>query len=447
MGSSVTAGHDTLFNITFPTLTGQFMAPPFEILGIKLNSLNVAMGNNPCQPYDICVHAFAGKEADIVHWEQAFNCFGSHDTSRVPFEHFIRQSLSLKNQAVVVFSDSGTPNWNKDKCSKPTPVPEVSEDEKKMLRLIETEPIKVFTEVNVVDDKHVHTWQAMHELFKYYKIAGIQVWNHGFYEKYACHGPYIADWGCCSAAWHPSKLGHELRAAHHSYVWLLILRDALDDLLSAKPEELDAHIHKHIKHSDIAHKYVPKQLLYDVSNFTETLKCYTSFLPIEDPDLDLLKLVVSTKAHNGKEPFKNQILEHFSDPNIIRKAEGQGYRDYKRMLYGNNHSVPLSLKLDIQHLGYVSICEPPGVWGSYPTGFKSFYKDNLARAFITKVESYSDDFIFDQSMASEVPIRDLNKGTQIICAEIATQIPVGKYVLTMVPTTEINIMISYLIVP
>jgi hypothetical protein len=228
---------------------------------------------------------------------------------------------------------------------------------------------------------------------------------------------------------------------------LLILKDALDDLLAAKPEELDAHIHKHIKHSDIAHKYVPKQLLYDTSNFTETLTCYTSFLPNEDPDLSLLNLVVSTKSQNGKEPFKTQILEHFSDPNIIIRAEGQGYRDYKRMLYGNNQSVPLSLKLDLRHLGYVSICEPPGVWGSYPKGFKSFYKDNLARAFITKVDSYSSDFVFDEFKAAEVPIRDLNRGTQIICAEIATQIPVGKYVLTMVPTTETNIMISYLILP
>lgn len=72
MGSSVTAGHDTKFNITFPSLVGVVMSPPFEILGVQLESHNAAMGNNPCVPYDMCVHAFAGPEADLVHWVSVF---------------------------------------------------------------------------------------------------------------------------------------------------------------------------------------------------------------------------------------------------------------------------------------------------------------------------------------------------------------------------------------
>ena len=54
MGSSVTAGHDSPFNLSFPILTGQFMKDPFQILGIDLISKNCAMGNNPCVPYDAC---------------------------------------------------------------------------------------------------------------------------------------------------------------------------------------------------------------------------------------------------------------------------------------------------------------------------------------------------------------------------------------------------------
>ena len=40
LGSSVTAGHDTLYNITFVPLTGLYMSPPFEVLGIEFESRN-----------------------------------------------------------------------------------------------------------------------------------------------------------------------------------------------------------------------------------------------------------------------------------------------------------------------------------------------------------------------------------------------------------------------
>jgi hypothetical protein len=73
MGSSVTAGHDSPFNKSFPMLTGEYMAPALEAAGIKLESRNAAMGNNPCLPYDVCVKPFAGLDADLVHWEQGYN--------------------------------------------------------------------------------------------------------------------------------------------------------------------------------------------------------------------------------------------------------------------------------------------------------------------------------------------------------------------------------------
>ena len=53
---------------------------------------------------------------------------------------------------------------------------------------------------------------------------------HSGHEKYKCLGPYVSKWGCCSASWHPSLLGHELRAAHYSFVWLQILINAITEL-------------------------------------------------------------------------------------------------------------------------------------------------------------------------------------------------------------------------
>jgi hypothetical protein len=73
MGSSVTAGHDSPFNLSFPILTGKYMEKAFAAVDIELISINSALGNNPCLPYDVCVRAFSGPEADIVHWEQQYN--------------------------------------------------------------------------------------------------------------------------------------------------------------------------------------------------------------------------------------------------------------------------------------------------------------------------------------------------------------------------------------
>ena len=51
-------------------------------------------------------------------------------------------------------------------------------------------------------------WNAIHNLVEQYKLkAGLQFFDHYHYEKYKCLGPYVADWGCCSASWHPSLLG------------------------------------------------------------------------------------------------------------------------------------------------------------------------------------------------------------------------------------------------
>lgn len=70
MGSSVTAGHDTKFDLSFSELTRSVMKPAFDAVGVELIVRNGAMGNNPCMPYDACVRTFAGPDADIVHWEQ-----------------------------------------------------------------------------------------------------------------------------------------------------------------------------------------------------------------------------------------------------------------------------------------------------------------------------------------------------------------------------------------
>lgn len=160
-GSSVTAGHDSKFEEAFPSLVNSTMAPIFREAGISLHVRNVAVGNNPCmwvisislsslifklihhghfyspssyvecRPYDVCVKAFAGNDADIVVWEQTYNC--GHGNHKATLEQFMRQALLFPSRPVVVYSDSETKNWKKDKCPSPVVPHEVTPEERDLL--------------------------------------------------------------------------------------------------------------------------------------------------------------------------------------------------------------------------------------------------------------------------------------------------------------------------
>ena len=97
-----------------------------------------------------------------------------------------------------MFSDSNTPNWGAEKC-KPVPPLHVPPADLTLLALAHSDPLKLVSELNHGYEPIRGAFSSMQDLFKTYKIAGVQLWHHGGYEDYKCHGPYIADWGCCSA--------------------------------------------------------------------------------------------------------------------------------------------------------------------------------------------------------------------------------------------------------
>ena len=55
LGSSVAAGHDSHFNFSYPVVVGDLMRESLQAGGVTLDARNMALGNNPCFPYDICV--------------------------------------------------------------------------------------------------------------------------------------------------------------------------------------------------------------------------------------------------------------------------------------------------------------------------------------------------------------------------------------------------------
>ena len=142
-GSSVTAGHDSPFNKSFCPLTGVTMTPVLKELNVKVNLRCVALGNNPCFPYDACVKTFCDN-ADIVHWEQSYFCGFNYDHSAT-LEQFIRQSTSMSSHPVVVFADSATDNWESKDCPKNIVPYVVTSEEKDMLR---ASTASIVTEIN-----------------------------------------------------------------------------------------------------------------------------------------------------------------------------------------------------------------------------------------------------------------------------------------------------------
>ena len=170
---------------------------------------------------------------------------------------------------------------------------------------------------------------------------------------------------------HPSILGHELRSAHYSYFWLLILKDALDHLLNITDIQQTLIHTEHRIHHEHKHHYI--KAIHN-SPYSDNLTCYTTFQPLANTDLSLLKLMINTTLPTlspnevvkevvkigQKSQFKLDIMENFNNKNIIINARKIGYKDYKYMLYGNNISYPLSFHINIVRTGRIQICQPPG---------------------------------------------------------------------------------------
>jgi len=523
MGSSVTAGHDSPVNNSFVHLTGEYMAPAFHELGIRLESRQAAMGNNPCEPYDLCPLTFSGEDADIVHWEQSYNCFGHQEVKKSMFEQFVRQCTHMPRKPIVVFSESATPNWHANDCpkrrrlsnrhfrglshaeaeaeakdasnsketsvAKPanyleyarpdfaegwdvTPVAEQAHVHHSTARQLTGAHVKTAQEnallelaakddyLKIVADINAATipqeWGPQVPMFHAYQTqVGIQVWNHRHYEAYKCNGPYIPDWGCCSASWHPSIKGHELRAAHHSFFWLTILKVAILEIkekmasghsLQAQYKTISLHIHKEGNH-------MPKEPLNPAPYFSDNMQCLTTFQPRAWDKGDLRKYIVS--SGDGKPAWKENIFEELTDPKIISKAKATGYSDFKFMLHGNADNTNLSLKLTFandQLKGTFMMCEPPGNWGKLPAGFTTLW-EGLTEVYITlnvdQAVLDSDTFKFDTSKATKLSYTNRNpKDSQVVCVDFSPyMLPKGTHVLTVVPKSSSRVMISTLVLP
>ena len=291
---------------------------------------------------------------------------------------------------------------------------------------------------------------------------------------YQCHGPYIPGWGDAEN-WHPSVLGHELRAAHYSFFWLSIYKDALQGVLQRLTAKVGAAtvellLAKTIKHFDHEHSHIKTRSTYP-SDFSDNMKCLTAFHPINDPTSDLGRYLINNigeKPMYSKPFFSRVIVEDLMDTDIIMGALERGYKDFKYTFYGNFDSKPLSIKIHVQKEGMIFICQPPSTWGTLPDGFKNFW-DVPTRMYLTKNITLSNYDRFETIEEALNPLtaqpnrltfrlrRDSAKlvefnnterdNTQMFCSRSIMMIPAGRHILTIVPVTKDNIMISTVVLP
>lgn len=106
------------------------------------------------------------------------------------------------------------------------------------------------------------------------------------------------------SGWHPSRLGHQLRADHYSYFWLAILEDAsstlADNIINLKTVSDIKDEYKKIKKqlNTVYVREFPKQPLYE-SSFNDTSRCYTTYKPLATAELSLLNLVLSSTSSSA----------------------------------------------------------------------------------------------------------------------------------------------------
>jgi hypothetical protein len=470
MGSSVTAGHDSSFKESFPVLVGEKMSPLLAKLGVHLTSRNVAMGNNPCMPYDVCVETFAGKDVDVVHWEQTYNC--AHGDNQRILEQFFRQSISLPNRPLIVFTDSDTPNWRKKDCPRNLtghliPLPEITPEEIEYLRVYSNSPSgisDIATNTKLNTQSIFRRFGYLNHIMKKYKsVTGVQLWDHSLYHRYKCHGPYLSDWQQHNAKWHPSGHGHKLRADHHVFFWLAAWRDAIISLRrdheSVSREEFLETL-QHINDAAI----LPPPLI--ASNISDHIQCFTNYEPRSERNNSLHSLVVAGRArvdlnidlssssrHKDKGSsgnnigWKTEIYEALASKKIITMANKAGYLDYKVVMYGNEAAGPLSLLLTTKQAdANVFLCEAPGIWGKVMSGFAPLHDAGLELYITQDVGQPLFEFDFQYEKAFQVEYSRTK--VDDLCIQVMHKLAVGQHhVLTIVPRGYKKVTLATILVP
>jgi len=340
-----------------------------------------------------------------------------------------------------------------NECPKPVVSHVVTAEEKQLLKAT---TFTVATEMNKNEN-----W-VPHELCKLYKGAAIQTFKHHHYDDkkvYRCQGPYHKDWGVGTVSWHPSVIGHQLRADHHTYFWLSVWRDAIADILqtiatkeSATPETMLRETRKHLDSMLHAHR-MPSTIKYQ-SNISDSMRCFTNYEPKHDRSASINEHVVSgLKKENSGKGWEDTVLEALNSnwkEGILKKHVASGYLDYKNILVADPDAGPLSIKMTIRKNAPFFICEPTMFMGKMIASTDHFW---LLKPLVYVTENVADttSFVFAASSAKRMSythVTSTGGGQGEICVQTDAGVPPGSHVLTIVPThKEKKLMLATLMFP
>jgi len=107
-GTGVTAGYDNYFHQSYPMVIEKRISPIFKALGIDLVVRNIGQVHVDCRLSNYCFDALGGEVADVVGWENSFDCGNAKDA-----HEFIARIAAWK-KAVVFYSTSGA--YSIDDC-------------------------------------------------------------------------------------------------------------------------------------------------------------------------------------------------------------------------------------------------------------------------------------------------------------------------------------------
>jgi hypothetical protein len=249
---------------------------------------------------------------------------------------------------MVVFIASGTPYWKPSECAPSSlrgtanSSDPLTPREKELLRL----PLAVVANSSSDIFEHLPFFEAAENLLTHYQdtiASSVQSVSDAI-STYKCQGPYNASFGLKSKGegkpWHPGVLGHKFRADSLSYFLLEIIKEALDEVITASmegPKPLHE-LHQQALQTlpSPHHHHLPKPVACDEEVCLHSPKCFTNYEPRMQQDL--LSLIVPTREHASTLlPLDWAYDLSWFDKVGVQKATaaGRGYLDKKFILRSN----------------------------------------------------------------------------------------------------------------
>lgn len=374
-GSSITDGGDIYYNQAYPFVYSELLHPMYTSLDVDLKIRNVANGNNPIVPYDLCVEALAGEDVDFVSWEQQLNCPNAECV-----EAFIRNSLAIPSRPIVSVCEPGVDIRSVSKIGRI--FGRLIGNGNELLRHYSEQGIHLVSGTKALQGKENNQDP---NLSATRLIAEGKTFGH--------------------AGWHPGPQGHRLLAyyfaSQHSKYWvsaverLVEMWEATGKVLETYEKEIGTFVGEHqitklpadaFNSIELFKRLVP-DAVSDLSN-VHRIKCATVYEPRYNPKFDLRDFVVNIQNTETSSSIRRESIvdarpsiSEFNVPDdrwilainpqrVTSSKLGQerGSPVKKYAMLGNKNSGELTFEVNVEHPGPIAVCNPNMKENGYQSG-------------------------------------------------------------------------------